>query len=139
VAFVRYVLICSLDVPTLETVVADQGAAMPDPSSFDNSFNLIGTFIKICFVVVGLLIVFAIIRTIIYGGRRRKILLDAGLDPRMASVQMEARLANSALLTPANSAAKTVEERLAELESLHGRGLISAEELHEARAKVLDG
>ena len=112
---------------------------MPDQSSFDSSFDLVSMFIKICFVVVGLLIVFAIIRAITYGGRRRKILLHAGLDPRMASVQMEARLANSALLTPANSAAKTLEELLAELESLHGRGVISAEELHEARAKVLDG
>jgi cytochrome c-type biogenesis protein CcmH/NrfG len=108
---------------------------MPDPSSFD----AVVTIVKIGFVVVPLLMVFAIIRAIIYGLRRRKILRDAGLSPMMAPVQMEARLANSALLTPANPAAKTVEERLAELESLHGRGLISAEELHEARAKILAG
>ena len=111
---------------------------MSDPSSFD-TFGLVGTFIKVAFVVVGLLFAIAIIRAIIYAPRRRKILRDAGLDPMMASVQMEARLANSALLAPAGSAAKTVEERLAELESLHGRGVISSEELRAARAKVLAG
>jgi len=107
---------------------------MSDPSSFD----AVVTIIKIGFVVIPVLMVFAIIRAIIYSVRRRKILRDAGLSPMMAPAQMEARLASSALLTPANSA-KTVEERLAELESLHERGLISAEELHEARAKILAG
>jgi flagellar biosynthesis/type III secretory pathway M-ring protein FliF/YscJ len=111
---------------------------MPDPSSFD-TFSLATTLVKVAFVVVGLLFVFAVVRAIIYAPRRRKILRDAGLDPMTASVQMEARLANSALLAPAGPAAKTVEERLAELESLHGRGLISSEELHEARAKILAG
>jgi hypothetical protein len=113
---------------------------MPDPGSIDP----IVTIVKIGFLVVGSLFVFAIIRGIIYGQKRRKVLRDAGLDPMVASVQMEARLANSALLSPASPAgptpaAKTVEERLADLESLHERGLISAEELHEARAKVLAG
>ena len=111
---------------------------MSDPNSFD-SFGLFGTIIEIGFVVIGLLFVFAIIRAVTYGGRRRKILRAAGLDPRMAPFQMEARLVNSALLAPANSTAKTVEERLAKLERLHGRGLISDEELHEARAKTLAG
>jgi hypothetical protein len=67
-------------------VVADQGASMSDPSSFD----LVATFMKIVFVVVGLLFVFAIIRGIIYAPRRRKILRDAGLNPMTASAQMEA-------------------------------------------------
>lgn len=108
---------------------------MPDQSSFD----AVATIVKVGFVVIPLLMVFAVVRAIVYGGRRRKILRDAGLSPMMAPVQMEARLANSALLAPADSLAKTVEERLAELESLHGRGLISAEELHDARAKILAG
>jgi hypothetical protein len=112
---------------------------MPDPNSFDSSFGVFGTIIKIGFVVIGLLFVCAIIRATIRGRRGRKILRDAGLDPMMARVQMEARLANSALLAPAKSTAKSVEERLAELESLHGRGLITGEELHEARAKILAG
>lgn len=108
---------------------------MPDPSSFD----LAATFVKVAFVVVGLLFVFAIIRAIIYAPRRRKILRDAGLDPMTAHAQMEAKLASSALLAPAGPTAKTVEERLAALDSLHGRGLISSEELREARAKILAG
>jgi hypothetical protein len=121
--------------PTPWAVVADQGASMPDPSSFD----LVATFIKIVFVVFGLLFVLAIVRGVIYAPRRRKILRDAGLNPMTASAQLEAKLASSALLAPAAAAQKTVEERLADLESLHGRGLISSEELHAARAKVLAG
>jgi hypothetical protein len=108
---------------------------MPDPGSPDAFV----TIIKIGFVVIPLLMVFAIIRSIIYGVRRRRILRDAGLSPMMAPAQMEARLANSALLAAANPVARSVEERLAELESLHARGVISAEELHEARAKILAG
>lgn len=107
---------------------------MPDPS-----FDTLTAIIEVAFVVVGLLFAVAIIRAIIYAPKRRKILRDAGLDPMIASVQMEAKLANSALLAPLGSAPKTVEERLADLESLHGRGLISSEELHEARAKILAG
>ena len=111
---------------------------MPD-SSFDSSFDLYATIIKIAFVVIGLLIVYGIIRGIIYAPRRRKILRDAGLNPMTASAQMEAKLANSALLAPAGSATRSVEERLTEMESLHQRGLISSEELHAARAKILAG
>ena len=109
---------------------------MPDPSPFD-TFGLATTIITVASAGFGLLIAFAIIRRVIYIPKRRKILQDAGLDPRMAPVQLEARLASSALLAPAPPAAKTVEERLAELDSLHGRGLISSEELHQARAKIL--
>ena len=67
-AFDGYVLIRSLNLPTLEAFAADQGAAMPDPSSFD----AVVTIIKIGFVVIPLLMVFAIIGAIIYarGGAR---------------------------------------------------------------------
>lgn len=61
-AFIRYVLICSQNLPTHEAVVADQGVTLPDPGSFD----LFATLVKIGFVVIGSVFVFAIIR----GGRR---------------------------------------------------------------------
>jgi hypothetical protein len=70
---------------------------------------------------------------------RFSVLRSGGLNPFVAKEQLEARLSQSKLMTPPATPAKSTEERLAELEDLHQRGIISDEELSAARAKVIAG
>jgi hypothetical protein len=91
-------------------------------------------------VIFCVLFVAALIRGIVFTARRRRILKDAGLSPMMAPVQMEARLAQSAMLAPVAGQpepAKPLEQRLAELDDLRDRGVITEEERAAARAKIL--
>ena len=62
-----------------------------------------------------------------------------GVDPFFAKEQVEATIVNSELMRPreAEPPHKSIEERLAELDDLHRRGVISEEEHISARAKVL--
>jgi hypothetical protein len=73
--------------------------------------------------------------------RRASILRKAGLSPMFAREQLEAQLAQNLRNAAPTSGqpAKTTEERLAELEALHERGVITAEELAVGRAKVIGG
>ena len=73
--------------------------------------------------------------------RRASILRKAGLSPMFAREQLEAQLAQNLRNTGPTPGrpVKTIEERLAELEDLHGRGVITPEELAAGRAKVIGG
>jgi hypothetical protein len=62
--------------------------------------------------------------------RNRKALKDAGYDPLTAQVQMADRFLRS-------QEHPTLEARLKELDDLHARGVISAEEHAKARADAL--
>lgn len=67
-----------------------------------------------------------------------------GYDPVTMETDMATRLMDSQLMQPAAPPAApgpagTVEERLAEIDGLHERGVISAEERAAARAKILGG
>lgn len=63
-----------------------------------------------------------------------------GYDPVTMETDMATRLMDSQLMQPAaQGAAGTVEERLTEIDGLHERGVISAEERAAARAKILGG
>lgn len=110
------------------------------------------TFFLVFFILVAAVIAAGFVRTAIYLVRRRRILREAGFDPMVAGVQMGARLANSALFNPpappGQAAAagttsqpgapeRTVEQKLADLQDLFDRGVISSEELHEARLKII--
>jgi hypothetical protein len=101
---------------------------MPDtsldgpPAWFVAAFVVVGVLVLSGFVVTGYLMV-----------RNARVLKRAGVDPFTAQAEIVGRLAHSELLAPA----ETIEARLAELEDLRQRGLISAEEHTAARAKAL--
>jgi len=87
-----------------------------------------------------LFIVFAII-AVGSGIWRFSVLRRGGLNPFVAREQLEARLAQSQLLqppaeqTPAGQPSK--EQRLAEVDDLYQRGVISAAEHADGRAKII--
>ena len=62
-----------------------------------------------------------------------------GLNPFVAREQLEARLNQSLQERPPEAAGRSIEQRLAELEDLHERGVISDAELTAARAKIIAG
>lgn len=70
---------------------------------------------------------------------RMSVLRSGGLNPFVAREQLEARLNQSLQERPPESAGRSIEQRLAELEDLHERGVISADELTTARAKIIAG
>ncbi|NEK85737.1 SHOCT domain-containing protein [Blastococcus saxobsidens] len=82
------------------------------------------------FGVVFLGVVAVIVTTAV---RSRRVLRDAGLDPVAAPAQLAARLAQGPLGRPAT----TLETRLAELDDLRRRGLITPEEHASARRTAL--
>lgn len=75
--------------------------------------------------------------SIVVGIRKYRILHDAGADPFTVDAAVAAKVLKSDMLNP--SAGRSVEERLAELDGLLARGVISDEEHREARAAVLRG
>ena len=101
----------------------------------DPGFGEFPPFFVIAFVVVllGILTVAAFVVTGLV--RSRRVLRDSGLDPLAAHAQIATRLAQGPLATPA----KSLEQRLSELDDLHRRGLISTEEHDAARRAALAG
>lgn len=100
--------------------------------------------------VFGLILVLGIGATIfglIVRARKYRILHDAGIDPLTVDAQIAAKVLRSDVLapTPPESAVATpppaasIEERLAELDDLRARGVISDDEHRDARAAVLRG
>ena len=68
------------------------------------------------------------------------MLIKGGLDPYVAKEQLQAQLARHlrSSATPASGQpARTIEERLTELDDLHDRGVITAEERAAGRAKII--
>jgi hypothetical protein len=73
---------------------------------------------------------------------RAVVLRKGGLNPFVAREQLEARLAQKLGerdAPPLAQHAKSMEERLAELDDLHERGVISTEERAAGRAKIIGG
>jgi len=89
-----------------------------------------GWFIAL-FVIVGLCAI---------GGAiwRFSVLRSGGLNPFVAREQLEARLAQSQMMAPP-PVEKTIEQRLAEIDDLRNRGVITAEEHSAGRAKIISG
>jgi hypothetical protein len=110
-------------------------------------FSGVSIFFLVFFLLVAALIVVVFVRTGIYLARRRRVLREAGFDPMVAGVQMGARLANSALFNPpappgqapAQPAEpeRTVQQKLADLQDLFDRGVITSDELRAARLKII--
>lgn len=68
---------------------------------------------------------------------RAAVLSKGGLNPFTAREQLAAKLARDLDRRSAVPPPRTMEERLAELDDLHRRGVISDQERHDARAKIL--
>lgn len=102
------------------------------PASFDVLWSAAVAIIGIGAVVVVVLVV-----------RNAGRLVRHGIDPTTVEAEVAARLLQSQALAPAvpaeggAAAVRSVEERLAELDALHARGVISEEERAAARARVL--
>jgi hypothetical protein len=92
-----------------------------------------GWFIALL-VFMGVMLVIAIASAI----WKSSVLRSGGLNPLIAREQLEAKLYRSQLAAPP-AAGKPIEQRLAELEDLHERGVISNAELAAARAKIIAG
>jgi hypothetical protein len=90
-----------------------------------------GWFIAL-FVMMGILIVGSSIW-------RFSVLRSGGLNPFVAREQLEARLNQSEMLKPPSAAEKSMEQRLAELDDLYQRGVITEAERAAGRAKIITG
>src|SRR3954447_15370253 len=88
------------------------------------AFAIFGVFFVVVLAFIGMTVV-----------RSRRVLRDSGLDPLAAQAQIALRLAQGPLGTPARS----LERRLAELDDLHRRGMISDSEHEGARRAALAG
>jgi len=89
------------------------------------------------FALFMILFVGAVIFSIVVGIRKYRILHDAGTDPFTVDAAVAAKVLKSDMLnTPAG---RPLEERLAELDGLLSRGVISPDEHREARAAILRG
>lgn len=94
--------------------------------------------------VFGLLFTATVVFIIVTAVRNSRAARARGIDPMTMQTELAARLMESEMLRPAqppssatDAATRPLEERLRELDDLHNRGVISAEERAEARAKIL--
>jgi hypothetical protein len=86
------------------------------------------------FIALFVIIAVAGIGTAIW---RFSVLRSGGLNPFVAREQLEARLNQT--LSAQQTAGNSIEQRLAELNDLHTRGVISDDELTAGRAKIIAG
>lgn len=120
-------------VPPVDPGSFDPGFADPSiPSAFSGIFVL---FVVLVLAVIGF--------SLYVGVRKYAVLKRAGHDPLTVDAELAARVLGSDALRPgaadAATPTKSLEERLAEIESLHERGVISADERAAARAAILGG
>jgi hypothetical protein len=105
-------------------------------TSADSGFGGFGAFGD-AFAVVVVLILLMFLATLVSVIRRmrlsRQVLRQGGVDPRTLGAQIALQLAHGTALP----SGMTVEQHLAELESLHAKGTISDEEYAAARAKAI--
>lgn len=108
-----------------------------DPSGFASGFNALFGVLLVVFLLVAAFSVFVAVR-------KYMVLKKAGHDPLTVDAALAAKLLNSDALRPGTAAppsapALTVEQRLAELDDLVARGVISDAERTAARARILGG
>jgi hypothetical protein len=106
-----------------------------DDAFFDTGPDLSGVF-----VLFGLLFAAVVIFMIVTVVRRWNVAKKAGYDPLAMDTQIAAQIGQSALLRRPDAAPErpSIEQRLAELDDLHARGVISDVEHVAARAKALE-
>ncbi|GAA1876035.1 hypothetical protein GCM10009715_23460 [Paeniglutamicibacter psychrophenolicus] len=117
----------------VEQESVDFGMVQPDPFGNPNPWNdlvvgfgVFGVLFAIAFVAMIGFIVFVVVRNY-------KASKNAGLDPFTLQTELAVRAAKSQMLAPRQSR----EQRLAELEDLLARRVITPEEYQQARMKIL--
>jgi hypothetical protein len=90
-------------------------------------------FFLIAFGVVALFVLTVVVIVVVSAVRSRRVLRESGLDPLAAPAQIAARLAHGLL----GAQQKSLEQRLAELDDLHRRGVITTAEHDAARTAAL--
>lgn len=103
--------------------------SLEDTDLFGGGFGYL--FVGVLGVIL-LVVVVGVISTV----KRWRAAKDAGLDPLTADVQVLGRLHQSQMLAPPDTRA-TTEQRLAEVEDLHRRGVITDDERAGARRRIL--
>lgn len=119
------------DLPDGEFI--DPGMGDPVSGVASGMAGVMGLF---AVIFVGI-VVFGIVVSV----RKYRVLKDAGIDPLAVDATIAAKVIKSGALAPASTAtpAKTLEERLRELDDLRARGVITEDEHREARAAALRG
>lgn len=114
----------------------------PDDPGFD-VFDASGVAagFSIVFTIVVLAVVAGIAFSIFVAVRKYRVIKESGHDPLTVDA---AKVLNSDLLRPGTAVddaapATSLEQRLAEVDGLHARGVISDDERAAARAAILAG
>jgi hypothetical protein len=100
----------------------------------DPGFGDFPTFFVVAFCVVLLFILVVAGLVVASLVRSRRVLRESGIDPLAAPAELAARFARGPLAAPARS----LDERLAELDDLHRRGVITGAEHESARRAALE-
>jgi hypothetical protein len=95
--------------------------------------GLIVALIAFGFVAFGLLFTGVVVFIIVAAVRNAQKARELGHDPLTMETELAARAIDSSLLAPAG----TIEARLAELDSLRSRGIITEAEYAKARAEAI--
>ena len=100
-------------------------------------FSIPTWFFVVAAVPVTMFVVFLVF--FVWHTRRNvRVMRDAGVDPYSAGGQIAARLASGTILGDGGPASGgDLETRLRELDDLHARGVITAEEHTAARSRLL--
>jgi hypothetical protein len=101
----------------------------------DPGFGDLPQFMTIAFAVFAVFFVLALAFIVTAFVRNRRVLRENGFDPMAADAQIAVRLARGPLGSPAPG----LEQRLAELDDLHRRGVITTAEHEAARRTALGG
>ncbi|HTN58967.1 MAG TPA: SHOCT domain-containing protein [Protaetiibacter sp.] len=97
--------------------------------------DLMGVGFATFFGIVVLFIIAVAVVMVVMISRNAAKARELGHDPLTMQTELAARAMDSELLAPRPS----LEARLAELDDLHARGVITADEHAKARAEVLAG
>ena len=101
---------------------------------FDAAGAVFAVF-PVIFGVVGFLVLAGFIFVVVSIVRNAQKVSASGHDPITLESELAVKVADSQLLTPA----KTLEQRLAELDDLHRRGILSDDEYHRGRDAAIAG
>ena len=131
---------------------AAAGPGMPGPGGGDDGFfgpgmpgpdmGFIGGAFGVIFGLAVVIVIAVTVFVIVVAARKRRVLRDAGIDPYTVDAAIAAKVLRSDALSSSGSAGhapRSVEQRLAELDDLRARGVISEDEHREARAAILKG
>jgi uncharacterized membrane protein len=101
----------------------------------DGAMDLMGVGFATFFGIVVLFIIAVAVVMVVMISRNAAKARELGHDPLTMQTELAARAMDSELLAPR----PRLEARLAELDDLHARGVIPADEHAKARAEVLAG